>query len=128
MIADWTRVDRDYLFNWLQSPAFQNCVLGVSRSAQNGFNKGDLANLTFPLLDLASQKSLSRRLEAASNAGKAITRDAKHALALLDRLEQSILARAFRGELVPRDPSEAAAASAITDAAKPARGRQGRAA
>ncbi|HRI05271.1 MAG TPA: restriction endonuclease subunit S [Pyrinomonadaceae bacterium] len=42
-----SRIRKDYLFYWLHSSYFQNYVRGISRSAQGGFNSGDLGGLTF---------------------------------------------------------------------------------
>lgn len=53
----------------------------------------------------AAIDALLGKVELASQAAE---REASRALALLDRLEQSILTRAFRGELVPQDPNDEA--------------------
>lgn len=45
-------------------------------------------------------------LDAVDQSAGTVNADAARALALLDRLEQSILARAFRGELVSQEPGD----------------------
>ena len=69
-----------------------------------------------------------RALKPAGRAGIAVPDDMLFAAttrALLDRLEHSILARAFRGDLVPLDPSDEPAVTAsahqATRAGRPAR-------
>ena len=47
-----------YAFWLLKSAVFQRRVLASSRSAQAGFNKGDLASIDFPLPPLAEQKRI----------------------------------------------------------------------
>ena len=60
--------------------------------------------------------------------------EARAAERALDRLDQAILAKAFRGELVPQDPSDEPASELLARIAadrarapKPARGRHKRA-
>jgi type I restriction enzyme S subunit len=47
----------------LNSEVFQNKITGMSRSAQAGFNKGDLADLDFPLPPLAEQRRIVARVD-----------------------------------------------------------------
>ena len=47
-----------------------------------------------------------RRIEAAFSKLDRLAAEARSATALLDRLDQAILAKAFRGELVPQDANE----------------------
>lgn len=78
---------------------------------------------------LQEQSQIIRILEKSLGAETVANHEATRTLALLDRLEQSILTRAFRGELVPQDPSEAdagtnlAAREAMAPAAPRRRGR-----
>jgi type I restriction enzyme S subunit len=67
---------------------------------------GRFAGMEFPLPPLKEQAEIVRRVRGALNQ---ITRleDRLHAnFADLDQLDQSILAKAFRGELVPQDPND----------------------
>jgi type I restriction enzyme S subunit len=50
---------------------------------------------------------------------------ARSAAALLDRLDQAILAKAFRGELVPQDPNDEPA-SALLERIRAARSAEGK--
>lgn len=60
----------------------------------------------FPVPPLEDQPEIARRIEAAQSAANLAARESTRALALLDRLEQCILTRAFRGELVAQDPDD----------------------
>jgi len=106
MKFDRAEIDPRFLFHWLKGDTFQGRLREISRSAQDGFNKEDLAELPFPLLPLTEQ------INAAWKADKLIARadrletEAARARTLLDRLESVILAKAFRGELVPQDPND----------------------
>ena len=53
---------------------------------------------------IISKTRVSRQLlDLADTSACKLQTEAARALALLDRLEQAILARAFRGELIPQD-------------------------
>jgi len=114
MIFDRKAIDRDFLFLWLQSSTFQDVLSSVSRSAQDGFNKGDLEAITFPMMPLVEQKVLAMQATASLADIDRMVTEAAASRRLLDRLDQAILAKAFRGELVPQDPSDEPA-SALLD-------------
>jgi type I restriction enzyme S subunit len=59
-----------------------------------------------PLVSSPQAYACVRRIEAAFAKIDRIAAEATSARALLDRLDQAILAKAFRGELVPQDPSD----------------------
>ncbi|MEO8350293.1 MAG: restriction endonuclease subunit S [Chthoniobacteraceae bacterium] len=85
----------------------QRAVKGV---AVRGINIGDVRPLQIPLPPLAEQREIVRRLEAAFARLDAAAAAHAAAVAELDRLDASLLAKAFRGELVPQDPAEESAA------------------
>lgn len=62
--------------------------------------------IALPLPPISEQAELVRELDRFSENCTLAEREATRALALLDHLEQSILARAFRGDLVPQDPTD----------------------
>lgn len=64
MIIKDSRINREFLYYWLHDTAFQNTLLSVSRSAQNGFNKEDLKGLAVPVPPLAEQRRIVARIEA----------------------------------------------------------------
>ena len=94
-------------------------------------NKGRFQELSIPLPPLHEQIAIADRLEAAFTRADRLEAEAARARALLDRLEAAILAKAFRGELVPQDPNDEPA-SVLLDriraeraaAPKPKRGRR----
>ncbi|WP_309092023.1 restriction endonuclease subunit S [Phenylobacterium sp.] len=55
---------------------------------------------------LAEQQEIIRRVRAGLTEIDRLTAEAEAARRLLDRLDQAILAKAFRGELVPQDPAD----------------------
>lgn len=62
-----------------------------------------------PLPGLDEQKEIVRRIESAFNWLDRIAADHAAAAKLLPKLDAAILAKAFRGELVPQDPNDESA-------------------
>lgn len=106
MVFDRTVIEPRFLFHWLKGDTFQGRLREISRSAQDGFNKEDLADLPFPLLSLTEQASAARKADNLLARADRLEAEAIRARMLLDRLESAILAKAFCGELVPQDPSD----------------------
>jgi len=63
-------------------------------------------DIEFPLPPLPEQQEIVRRVEALFKVAAQIEERYKKAKAYVDKLTQSILAKAFRGELVPQDPND----------------------
>ena len=59
-----------------------------------------------PVASTAIADIVVTTLDKALQSTRATRADTTRAIDLLGRLEQSILARAFRGELVPQDPAD----------------------
>jgi len=71
--------------------------------AYTGINIGDLKRLPLPVPPIAEQHEIVRRVDALFRLADAIERRAAAATAHTDKLTQAILAKAFRGELVPTE-------------------------
>lgn len=69
-------------------------------------SQGDLAGIELTLVDKEEQVEIVRRVDAAFAEIDRLTTEAAAARRLLDRLDQAIMAKAFRGELVPQDPAD----------------------
>ncbi|UPF03397.1 restriction endonuclease subunit S [Pseudomonas mosselii] len=76
---------------------------GVS---QSNINAKKLAAFRFDLPSRDEQAEIVRRIEAALSWINRITVDAKSARKLIDHFDQSLLAKAFQGELVSQDPTD----------------------
>lgn len=62
--------------------------------------------MLFPIVESDEQQEIVRRVEALFKKADEIEERYKKAKVFVDKLTQSILAKAFRGELVPQDPND----------------------
>jgi type I restriction enzyme, S subunit len=76
-------------------------------------NIGILKSLLINLPPITVQRKLADEVETAFARADRLEAEAARARALLDRLEAAILARAFRGELVPQDPTDESATALL---------------
>jgi type I restriction enzyme S subunit len=91
----------------LGSPVCQRLIIEkTGGSAQGVLNMEEVRSLAIPLPPEAEQDEIVRRLTAALARLDAAARAHAAAVADLDRLDQSLLARAFSGTLVPQDPAD----------------------
>ena len=103
-----SRVRPDYAILYLQSliglvELRKNAKHAINQSS---INQEDVKSANFNLPPLPEQHEIVRRVEALfALADQIETRYAK-AKTHVDRLTQSILAKAFRGDLVPQDPND----------------------
>jgi len=97
-----------FLHYFLASPGVRQALVGAAKSTSgvNNVNSQELQALKVPLLPLEDQERAVTRIAMAFARADRVEADAARARALIDRLESSILAKAFRGELVPQDPND----------------------
>jgi len=72
-------------------------------TAQKNINIGILSDVAVPLPHLAEQHEIVRRVEALFKLADTIEKRVAAATARTEKLTQAILAKAFRGELVPTE-------------------------
>ncbi|MCA9928614.1 MAG: restriction endonuclease subunit S [Anaerolineales bacterium] len=113
VIFDHGLINSRYIFYLLQTPIFQTPIHMISRSAQNGFNKGDVYPIELPVAPLPEQERIVAEIE------KQFTR-LDQAVASLQRLQSnlarykaSVLKAACDGRLVPQDPNDEPAADLL---------------
>jgi type I restriction enzyme, S subunit len=83
---------------------------GVS---QSNINASKLREFSFLLPHVDEQAEIVRRIDAAFAWLDRVVSDYKATSRLLPRLDSAILAKAFRGELVPQDPADEPAATTL---------------
>jgi type I restriction enzyme, S subunit len=95
-------------------PRFLMCVLNAPMSvnrvreltggtASPHLNVGDVKRFPIPAAPLVEQYEIVRRVEALFKLANAIEKRVATAQGRVDKITQSILAKAFRGELVPTE-------------------------
>ncbi|MDO8543554.1 MAG: restriction endonuclease subunit S [Opitutaceae bacterium] len=105
----------DFLFLLLQNPPLRSYIINASERTvgQDGVRKDLLEAYEVELPPVVEQQEIVWRVEALfAFADKIEARIAK-ARAHVDRLTASLLAKAFRGELVPQDPNDEPASTLL---------------
>ncbi|KQM22993.1 hypothetical protein ASE73_01845 [Sphingomonas sp. Leaf24] len=126
------RVVSKWLYYFLCSGQSVASVVNDTRgiAGQVNISLSQCRAFQIPIPPVDEQERIIGDIEAAFARADRLEAEAAHARALLDRLEAAILAKAFRGELVPQDPNDEPA-SVLLDriraeraaAPKPKRGR-----
>lgn len=98
----------DYLYYMLQHPDLLRYVeAGSDRTAgQDGINKDHLIKYPVFIPSQDEQVEIVRRVETLFAFADRLEARLQNAQTAADRLTPSLLAKAFRGELVPQDPSD----------------------
>lgn len=84
----------------------QNLEAFAPATAQKNINLKVLSELVLPMPPLAEQTEIVRRVEQLFAFADQLESKVASAKSRIDHLTQSILAKAFRGELVPQDPND----------------------
>ena len=97
----------EYAELFLQSPIFKkqykSLILGTTSPH---LNIGDIRKLTFLVPPILEQSQIVEQVKAVLNTSLLVDQQYQDADALLGRFNQSILAKAFRGELIEQDPND----------------------
>jgi type I restriction enzyme S subunit len=101
------RLDALFLFRMLSSPEVMEQADSVATgTAQRTVPLSGLRSFTIPAPSLSEQHEIVRRLEIVFDWINRLASEATSARRLIDKLDQAVLAKAFRGELVPHDPDD----------------------
>lgn len=92
-------LNRKYVYWMLQSESFQAPLMGISRTAQAGFNKEDLSTFAMPLPPIAEQQRIVDRIESLFAKLDEAKQKAQDALDSFETRKAAILHKAFTGEL-----------------------------
>ena len=101
-------VDPQFVEAYWNSPAGSAGVLGVASSTSGLYtlSVSKVAGLPIPLPPLAEQRRIVAEVERRLSVIQQAEAAAEASLQRAERLRQSILKRAFAGELVPQDPDD----------------------
>jgi ABC-type multidrug transport system ATPase subunit len=96
-----------FLFYLMGSPAvFRAAWSRVTGSAQPTLPLGNLRSIPIQIPSFREQQEIARRVEALFVLADQVEARFKNAQACVNKLTQSLLAEAFRGELVPQHPDD----------------------
>ncbi|HRJ51578.1 MAG TPA: restriction endonuclease subunit S [Candidatus Thiothrix moscowensis] len=105
--VDPEKANRDFVYLYLQSKPFQTQIQNITAGvAQQKVNLKKFRELLINLPEMEEQAEIVRRVESLFAMADTVERQYQAAKARLDKLTQAILAKAFRGELVPQDPDD----------------------
>jgi type I restriction enzyme S subunit len=117
-----TRIRPRYALLFLLSNAGQDQLgAGITAVTQPNINAGVIERLSLPIPNLDIQDLMIRRAQVAFAWIDRLGSEATSARKLIDHLDQAVLAKAFRGELVPQDPNDEPA-SVLLDRIRAERG------
>jgi type I restriction enzyme S subunit len=97
-----------FLALMLESPPTRTVLTANARSTNgiHNLNAQELGAILIPHFHIDEQAEIVRRIESAFGWLDRIAADHAAAARLLPKLDSAILAKAFRGELVPQDPND----------------------
>lgn len=130
---DKTKIGPQFaLFQLTAEATYRHFVQKVHGATRPRINLSQLKHYPLLVPPLEEQHEIVRRIEAAFARIDRLAKEAKRALELVGRLDEAILAKAFRGELVPQDendePAEHLLARIRAERAAAPKARRGRAA
>jgi type I restriction enzyme S subunit len=100
-------VDDDYVWHLINSQHFiDHAVTQATGSDLPHISSNDILTTPVPLPCLSEQREVARRIGTALSWIDRLASEATSARKLIDRLDQAVLAKAFRGDLVPQDPAD----------------------
>jgi len=104
-----------YIEIYFSSPSarisIKDCV--KTTSGQKGISGADIKTQFVSLPEIEEQKEIVRRVESLFALADTVEKQYLATKQRTDRLTQSLLAKAFRGELVPQDPNDEPAAELL---------------
>lgn len=100
-------VSVDFIYTFLTSPFGQEKLgLGTTTTTQPNINAQTIRGIKLQLPSVEEQNEIVRRVEQLFAFSDQLEAKVASAKSRIDHLTQSILAKAFRGELVPQDPND----------------------
>ncbi|ELO1781092.1 restriction endonuclease subunit S [Vibrio fluvialis] len=100
-------ISKKFVFYYMQSEHFQSQMRAITAGvAQQKVNLKNFKGLTLLAPSMEEQIEINRKISRLMDRADTVEKQYREAKDRLDRLTQSILAKAFRGELVMQDPND----------------------
>jgi type I restriction enzyme S subunit len=98
----------EYIEIYFSSPKARRNIIECVKttSGQKGISGKDIKAQMINVPDIEEQKQIVKRVESLSTLADKVEKQYQQAKQRTDKLTQSLLAKAFRGELVPQDPND----------------------
>lgn len=107
MVPILSPLPTDYFCYWVASIQSQNWLTGVTKGvAYTGINLEDLRKLPVALPPLEEQLIIIKRVKDLLDVANTLEQRYNNAKKYIDKLTQSVIAKAFRGELVEQDQND----------------------
>jgi type I restriction enzyme S subunit len=108
-------VSPEYLMRYLSSEIGRKRLISKAKHAVNqaSINQGDVKACKIPLPSLTEQNEIVKLVERFFAFAEVLEDKVDSAKSRIDHLTQSILAKAFRGELMPQDPNDEPASALL---------------
>jgi type I restriction enzyme, S subunit len=103
--ADIERTTPSYVEFFLRT-ARDELTAFAPATAQKNINLETLSRIQLPMAPLDEQREIVDRIEKAFSWIDRLATETTNARKLIDHLDQAVMAKAFRGELVPQDPND----------------------
>jgi type I restriction enzyme S subunit len=112
---DKTKIIPQYLWIFLSSPKTRAYIELIARSTAgvNNINSEEIQAIEVATPSLGEQQEIIRRVEKLFAFADRLEARYRQARAEVDRLAPALLAKAFRGELVPQDPNDEPASALL---------------
>ncbi|WP_114864225.1 restriction endonuclease subunit S [Comamonas sp. AG1104] len=102
-----TKLNDDYLLLWMLGERFTSWASNAeSRTVLPKINTKELGKIPVPVASAGEQTEIVRRVEILFAYADRLEARLQTARSAADRLTPALLAKAFRGELVPQDPND----------------------
>jgi type I restriction enzyme S subunit len=102
LIFDPSKVHQGWARHFCRSSYFQEPLKNISRSAQNGFNKEDLAGIEFPFPSFDEQRAIAKKLDSLLRRTGGTREHLVRIPRLVERYKQAILSAASSGDLTSK--------------------------
>ncbi|MGI2906819.1 restriction endonuclease subunit S [Tolypothrix sp. VBCCA 56010] len=100
-------LDRNYFKHCINSSFIKHQLGLITRGvAQQKISLERFKSILIPVAPQSEQKEIIKRVDSLLEVASQIEASYQQVITYLDQLDQSILAKAFRGELVPQDPND----------------------